>query len=255
MQTNKKNNYKSNFLAKVILRFDFEQAQLGQLQEIQQGVEFKRQFPVSKEEKGEEGMIGIDFLTKEVKKVSDQITIWRFSNEKNTKRLKIHPKFLVIEYDEYDNSDELMSDAKIVLGLLSKFSIKTINRLGLRYINEIEIKDDNDFLNWNNYIADCLLGSLEFASKNKKSLARAMSLAVFKENDNNTSFNYGIWNGNYPNEINEKFFILDFDVVSKYAIEVTTDLLELIKKYNQQIEDLFEASIKESLRKILRKKA
>lgn len=245
-----KKQYKKNFLTKVIFRIDFEQAKLGQLKLSTE--KFKKEFPINEEERGEEGMVNFDFATKAIKQTSSSIISWNLFNKNRTKKIKIHPRFLFIEYLKYKNSTELLKDINLISGLIKDFEIKTINRLGLRYINEIKL-ENKDFLNWNNYINDHLLGSLKFVTDKKKSIARVMGQIVVKEENNNINFNYGIWNSNYPNEVNEKIFILDFDGYSKFPLDVESiNLADIVKEYNKKIEDLFEGSIKEDLRKILK---
>lgn len=246
-----KNKYKKNFLTKVIFRIDFEQAKLGQLKLFTE--KFKKEFPISEEERGEEGMVNFDFATKAIKQSSSPIISWNLFNKNRTKKIKIHPRFLFIEYLKYKNSTELLKDINLISDLIKIFEIKTINRLGLRYINEIKL-ENKDFLNWNNYINDHLLGSLKFAIDKKKSIARAMGQIIFKEENSNINFNYGIWNSNYPNEVNEKIFVIDYDGYSKFPLDVENlNLSGIVKEYNKKIEDLFESSIKEDLRKILKK--
>ena len=248
----KSNKYKKNFLTKVVFRIDFDQVELSQLKDFSEKI--KKNFPINKEGKGEEGMINFDFKTKELKQNSSSFVVWDFYNKDKTKKIKIHPKFLFIEYTKYKDSKELLKDINIVSSFIEIFKVKTINRMGLRYINEIKLKNE-DFLNWNKYIDNKLLGPLNFAVSNKKTIARAMGQIVFKEEFGDINFNYGLWNANYPNEINEKFFVLDFDGYSKFPLDADeTNLPELIEEYNQKIENLFESMIKEDLRKILNKK-
>jgi len=247
-----KNRYKRNFLTKVIFRIDFEQAKLGQLKTLSDTEKIKKEFPINEEERGEEGMINFDFVTKAFKQASSPVISWNLFNKNRTKKIKIHPRFLFIEYLKYKDSSELLKDINLISDLIKNFEIKTINRLGLRYINEIKL-ESKDFLNWNNYINNHLLGSLKFATSKKKNIARAMGQVVLKEENSNINFNYGIWNSNYPNEINEKTFILDFDEYSKFPLDAESlDLSATVKEFNKKIEDLFESSIKDNLRKILK---
>ena len=244
--------YKKDFLTKVIFRIDFDQVKLSQLEDFSEKI--KKDFPINKEGKGEEGMINFDFKTKELKQTSSSVVVWDFYNKDKTKKIKIHPNFLFVEYSKYKDSKELLKDIDIVSSFIKIFKIKTINRMGLRYINEIKLKN-KDFLNWNKYIDNKLLGSLDFATSNKKAIARAMGQIVFKENFGDINFRYGLWNANYPNEINEKVFILDFDGYSKFPLDTDeTNIIKLVEEYNQKIEDLFESVIKEDLSKILNKK-
>lgn len=243
--------YKRNFLAKVIFRIDFDQITLNQLEMFSEKI--KDVFPITEEKKGEEGKVEFNVKTKEFKQTSNPVTTWFFYNEKKTKKIALNSNFLFIEYDKYKNSAELLKDIGFIQSFIEDFNIKTINRMGLRYVNEIKL-ENKDFLNWNKYINEELIGTLNFATNNKKVLARAMGQMILKEKSSNISFNYGLWNSNFPSEINEKIFVLDFDSYSKFPLDAEgLNLVDLIGKYNQEIQNLFESVIKSELRKILSK--
>jgi uncharacterized protein (TIGR04255 family) len=243
--------YKKNFLEKVIFRVDFDKAELGKLKDFL--AKIKKEFPITEEKKGEEGEIKFNLKTKELKQTSSSIKTWSIYNKDKTIKFEIHPNFLAIEYFKYKNSSELLSNVNIVTEFLKDFEIKTINRLGLRYINRIEIKDKN-VLDWTKYIDEKLLGSIEFSFKNKKSISRAMGFLVFKENFGDINFNFGLWNSDYPNVLSERIFILDFDAYSRFPLDTEgIDLLAIVEEYKKKIKELFEISIKVDLRNILNK--
>lgn len=243
--------YKKNFLKKVIFRIDFDKVELGKLKSYLEKI--SKAFPVIEEEKSEEGVINFDLKTKELKQESTSLISWNIYNKQKTIKIKIHPSFLTIEYFNYKDSSELLANISIAANFLKEFEIKTIKRLGLRYINEIKV-EIKDPLDWSTYINDKLLGSIDFIKDNQKKIARAMGFIVFKEDFGDINFNYGLWNSAYPNEISEGIFILDFDGHSKFPLDTEgIDLDSLVKEYNKAIEDLFENSIKEGLRNILNK--
>lgn len=243
--------YKRNFLKKVIFRIDFDKVELGKLKGFFEMV--REQFPIVEEEKGEEGMINFDLKTKELKQVTNALVLWNLHNKTRTVKVQIHPSFLTIEYTSYKDSSELLTNVKIVMDFIDNFEIKTINRLGLRYINEVKI-DDKKPLDWDKYFDEKLLGLINFVSENSKTTSRAMGLIVFKEEFGSINFNYGLWNSAYPNEVADNIFILDFDAHSRFPLDTEgIDLNKLVKEYNKKIEELFEKSIKEELRKILNK--
>ena len=243
--------YKRNFLKSVIFRIDFDKIELGKLKVFLDKI--SKTFPLIEEEKGEEGTISFDLKTKELKQVSNALTSWNIYNKTKTIRIKIHSSFLTIEYFNYKDSSELLSNIGIIADFLKDFGVKTINRLGLRYINEIKI-EGKDPLDWSIYINEKLLGLTSFAIGNKKMVARAMGFIVFKEEFGDINFNYGLWNSAYPSAIAERVFILDFDGYSRFPLDTEgIDLGSLVKEYNGKIEELFEKSIKEDLRKVLNK--
>ncbi len=242
--------YKKNFLKKVICRIDFDQIVLNKVQDFHKKI--NKFFPIVEEEKGEEGMINFDMKTKEVKQITNQIVTWNFYNKSRNKKIKIHPTFLYLEYDSYKDSKELIKDIDSILIFVKEFEIKTINRMGLRYINEIP-NNDQDILNWGRYINDDIIGSLKFIKDNSKTISRSMGQIVIKEDFGDINLSFGLWNSNFPNEISEKLFVLDFDAYSKYPLGLgDSDIKEIIKGYNQKIETLFESLIKEELRKIMK---
>lgn len=244
--------YKKNFLSKVIFRIDFDKVELGKLGGFTKDVE--KNFPINEEKKGESGQINFNFKTKELQQEISPLITWNLYNKERTIKIQIQPNFLTIEFFKYKDSSDLKPNMEIVSKFLSTFGIKTINRLGLRYINEIKIEDKKDLLDWTLYINNELLGSINFSQKNKKAIARAMTGIVFKENFGNINFNYGLWNSAYPNIISEKIFILDIDAYSKFPIDSEDlNLDELVKEYNKAIENVFESSIKDGLREVLNK--
>lgn len=241
--------YKTNFLKNVILRLDFDKIELGKLKPFLE--KYKTTFPDIEEKKGEQGLINFNFKTKELQQDLAPISTWVLYNSGKTKKIQIEPNSLIIEYLSYSDSTELLSDTSIAAEFIKEFKIKTINRLGLRYVNEIKI-DNGDVLDWGDYINDDLLGSINFSQKNTLGLTRAMSILSFKKDFGNINFNFGMWNSSYPNIISEKTFILDIDAYSKFPLDTEDIKLdEIIKEFNHGIESIFENSIKDNLRSIL----
>lgn len=244
--------YKTNFLSKVIFRIDFDKAELGKLKGFAKDIE--NDFPIIEEQKGESGVINFNFKTKELQQETSSLTTWNLYNKDRTIKIQTQPHFLIIEFFKYSDSTELTPNMGFVSKFIKAFGIKTINRLGLRYINEIKIEDKKELLDWTPYINSALLGSIDFSQKNKKAIARSMGGIVFKEDFGNINFNYGLWNSAYPNVISEKMFVLDIDAYSKFPIDTDgLNLIELVKEYNKAIESVFESSIEDGLREVLNK--
>lgn len=243
--------YKNNFLKRVIFRIDFDRAELGKLKDFLGKIE--KTFPIVEEKKGEEGIINFNFKTKELQQESGSLITWNIYNKSKTVKIQIQPKFLTIEHLKYQDSSELLSNVSIAADFIKTFGIKTINRLGLRYINEIKL-ENKDLLEWTPYINKNLLSSIAFSQEIEKTISRTMGMIVFKEDFGNINFNYGLWSSTYPGAISEKVFILDFDAYSKFPLDTEEiNLPEMVKEYNKGIEALFEFSIEIGLRKILNK--
>lgn len=241
--------YKNNFLSKVALRLDFsEPVAIGSLNNFYE--EIKDNFSIKEEKEGITGLVQLNFNSGEVKNETEKIASWLFSNEEKTKRIEINTRFIYLEYDKYSDKTELFGDVKnVVQKFISKNKIKTFNRVGLRFINEIKLSESGQ-LEWSKYINDDLISVLTFVKNNKKRIARAMSSVVFKEDKGDINFNFGIWNGEYPNEVNRKEFVLDYDCYSKLGV-TDEELSERIESFHGYIENLFEASIKDGFRTLL----
>jgi uncharacterized protein (TIGR04255 family) len=132
------------------------------------------------------------------------------------------------------------------------FKVKIINRIGLRYINQVKPTDNSKPLDWSQYINQHLIGGLSFATETDEGLARSFSQQVYRRDEYELTFSYGIWNDDFPNPIVAKRFILDFDCSSSVPREKTDITLRSeIATYNALIEKHFEASITDKLREEL----
>jgi len=243
--------YKKNFLTKVVFRLDFsENVAIGTLSNFFD--EVKDTFAIKEEKEGVTGFVQLNFNSGEIKNETEKMVSWQFANTDRTKRMEINSRYLFLEYDKYDGKAELFNDIKnVVQKFISKHKIKTFNRIGLRFVNEIKLQEDQQ-LNWTKYLNDDLIANLSFVGKQGKKIARAMGLFVFKEEKGDMNFNFGVWNGEYPNEVNRKEFILDYDCFSKLGI-TDEEVLDRAEAFHLYIENLFEASIKDGFRDLLNK--
>lgn len=222
--------YKRNFLKKVVLRIDLaEIINLASLKNFAE--EIKKDFPIFQ-----------------------KLNVWVFFNKNKTKSVELSPDNLVLYYKKYKNSEELLRDVKnVVKKFISIFGIKTIRRLGLRYVNAIHL-EEKKYLDWKKYINSDLLGGIKFSIDNKEILTRYIGNLRLKEKEDVLSFGFGILNEDSPNEINKKEFILDFDCYSLFPFNAEkTDLVKKVTTYKQHIGRLFEKSITNSFRRLLNK--
>lgn len=241
--------YKKDFLSRVIFRLDFfDNVPISSLDDYAKMI--SESFSDKEEKEGRSGFLEFNFESGEVKNASQKMTSWVFHNKNASKKLEVNVKYLYLEYNQYSNSEELVSDIeKVVMPFVNKYNISIVNRIGLRYINEIPDLDGGvgGQLDWENYINPELLGGLKFAKVNKSRIARSMNQLVIKEELGDLLFNYGIWNADYPNEVTRKEFILDYDCYNKLGVD-SKDIVNYTKEYNLYIEKLFEQSITENFR-------
>lgn len=247
----KKIIYKKNFITNVIFRIDFpkilnlsEQKSPSELQKI-----INEKFPKLEEIKGSQIetkiMKNSTFDIKGITKIS-----WNFSNREETKKVSIDPEFLTIEYLKYENFTEFFKTIKFIFdNFINLYNIKLINRLGLRYINQIKLELGNP-LDWNNLIDASLFSVSEnFVKTNyRNNISRSMHFLGINEEEYNLIFQFGMHNSEYPSPINRKEFILDYDCMSKEEID-TIEVLNKVEKFNKIIYEWFELSIMNDLRK------
>lgn len=120
------------------------------------------------------------------------------------------------------------------------------NRIGLRYINVLEVDEDHQNpLDWGKFVDSKLLGITDFHKKER--LSRAFQILEYNFDEDSLKFQAGIANPDYPAKIKRRQFVLDIDASSIGAFEFQ----EMIAKVNVghgRIQELFEASITDATR-------
>lgn len=243
--------YKRNFLKKVILRLDFDKLDLDFLSKFSE--EIKAEMPFQEQKETTVGSILIELKSGQVEQSKQKDFIWNFSDIKKIKKLSITKDSLVLEYNSYADKNELLADiTNLVLKFVSLSKLQAIKRLGLRYINEIDLHKEKEKKSWDTYITKELVGSMLYVEKIKLTASRAMGQLALKFPDADILFNYGIWNSDFPNEITQNEFLLDYDCFTKFPIGDLASLLpETVKNFNMKIEGLFEESITREFRNLL----
>lgn len=240
--------YKKNFLTHVIFRVDYpqileltERKPPNKIQEALIDV-----FPKAKEiTKGEiEYQLNLSQLSVKHK---DSIA-WAFSNKLGTKRVFVDSDFTYIEYKKYRKFDGLYKDIELVYSALKEnYPVKNVNRIGLRYINQIKLKTGDPF-DWKNYLNAELYSTTSAFLDKKANILRHMHRIDFLDGENKIIFNFGTFNSDYPSPIVRKEFILDYDcsVVEEMPFN---DIYVKAKEFNSVITRWFEYSIQDDLRK------
>lgn len=245
--------YKKNFLDKVILRVDFEEVPLINISKFIASV--KAQFPKSERKLGYENEVTISFKGgDEPQQIRREITIWKLNNKNDSKRIEIASRWITLEYDSYTDSNELLKDAREVVDtFIEDFEIKVANRVGLRYVNLLKLNELNA-TDWSKYLNKKLLGMIDFSLENKMKISRTTGQIVQHDETRDLTFNFGLWNSDYPNVVTRKEFVLDYDCYTTLPTSLGgPKVSELVGEFNKKIELLFEASITDGLRKILKK--
>jgi len=243
--------YKKNFLTNVVVKIDF----INPIDEIKEKLpnELSKSlmdlFPIIEPKVFPQGTLKIGIKELEPQSFEKRnLNQWRFFNQDRTKMLEFdmdHFAMLFNKYESFDSFSDLF--LKSVNCLLSQFTQIQVRRLGLRYINEINISGKTFY--WKGLINPKLTSFLDFVNE-KNTISRAFSSIDLKYEDFRVKFQYGMHNPDYPSAIKKKHFILDYDAVSESLLNLE-DIKELLPKLQAKINDIFEKSIGDKLREIL----
>lgn len=242
--------YKRNYLKQVIFRVDFDPIQLDDFDELE--YKLNDSFDISKKLKAIEGNFELKVDSGEIlNRTPESHEIWQFTNSSTNNRLEIGPRHCLLEYFKYKNSSTLKNDIEnLCETLLSRYKVTNIVRVGLRYLNEIELTKVKKIGDWEKYIEPELIKYIGFL-KNKNKIATRMLNQIETKSDNfNVVLKYGIWNNKYPSPITNSSFIIDIDSFSRLPLEYEHGkLVDFVTDLNTEAENIFEMLITSHLRK------
>lgn len=177
-------------------------------------------------------------------KIETVTPVWMFRSADSTVEMQLTQNFLKFNCVKYTSFETLMTHIKRMTSLLSN-DIQTISRLGLRYVNQVDVEGARPE-DWNKYISDSIaLPAVHWAGDAKDNIVNAAGQMIFNFGDCMFNFNYGMF------EPASQKYVLDFDC---YGNNVEFGKLEdALLKYNEKIVESFEKSIKDELRNKMRK--
>ena len=241
--------YSKNFLNEVIFQIRF--SPLLQLYTDQEGAaaEFQNivghEFPEVKFQHSKKVSVTIDNNTGKAieSKTNDEFLTWIFISNKG-KHIRLNGKELLLSYGEgsYTNFDEFYEDIELVLNGLNQFIVPKIKFIGLRYVNQIKIKDYSkldEYINPNLHLIN-----KEF---DKDNLIQSINRTELKIDDYRLAFQFGQFNPEYPNVSSEKEFILDYDCILEDD-EDYNNIITNLHKMHEIISNRFESDIRDKLR-------
>lgn len=243
--------YPKNFITKVFFRLDFSiidslADEPTQFKELVKEI-FPKMEPVVR--------TGYVFQAQENQQLTtkqETQTIWQFTSADGKIICNLLPNSLVIQASAYTNFTAFSEITEAVLtAFYSSYETITIGRVGLRYINEIVIPDDTEYLNWDGYINPLIFPIVQYSPANTE-LKRSLNTAEYSL-DTETSLNIrtGIFNSSYPSKILRKEFVIDLDCYSNRTPENKDSLLAMSKRFNDVITETFESIIGDRLRILL----
>jgi len=246
--------YKRNFINSAVFQINFPTI-LELEEKVPTGFQSKiaDKFPILRDSTE----LNLNFSVSSSEKLDEKEIIplglkkWQFHNREKNKIIALSNKSLTIEYaDCYSNFKEFISDIELILkSLFEEYNIPLIDRIGVRYINQIKLSSGNP-LDWKDIINEDLTSSIKFA--NTKNLIRTMQQLQIEEDSYYLVLRYGMPNSSYPSKIVRKEFTLDMDCFGNGEFTVE-EIPILLAKYHEVIKNTFESSIGDEFRKMMNK--
>ncbi|BCV48515.1 TIGR04255 family protein [Shewanella algae] len=122
------------------------------------------------------------------------------------------------------------------------------SRIGVRYINSIELTEKNP-LEWSEYLNENILGIVSFHAC--ENISRVFHILEYNFDGQALKYQFGLPNPDYPAVIKKKQFILDLDSYFTGAFD-EKDIYFCINQCHHKIQELFEKSITDKTRNLMR---
>lgn len=252
--------YNNHFLTNVILRADFVFSE----EELKHSISDKvknlcvEMLPIFEERiiNAQQLMVNGSMNFSNTIISNEKISEWHFLSGDRDKEICITNNSIYANFTKYTTYSELKEIfTSVFITLISEYPKVKINRIGLRYIDQIELplekkKRTNWKAYWNKYINTDLLNGLNFIVNDDDFLSRNMSSIEMNYTDYMLHFQYGIFNPDYPAANKKNLFIIDTDVYSTGLIS-SDEVENKIDEFHKQAKIWFENSIKDNLRKIM----
>jgi uncharacterized protein (TIGR04255 family) len=241
--------YKKHFLKQVIARIDFGTplpiAKLGPPKRVVETL--KANFPRAELERVTEQNVTLS-PTGSLVDTKDKPR-WVYSSKDRRKKTIVAEDHCVVEYVQgsYASFEVLSSEfLSLVAAMFQSFENLQVNRLGLRYVNSIELDEDNP-MDWSKYLSLPLLALPKLAT-DPTTLSRVFHLVEFNYGDTNLRFQGGMVNPDYPAPIKRKQFVLDYDAYCQLLLS-EQEIQTYLRQFHAKVNAAFEEVITPELRK------
>jgi len=240
--------YKKNYIKEVVARLDF----LNNQEEFDSNlpVEFldniKKRFPIAETSSGIINNIHLD--KNNISKTQESFKEWIFHGINRDKSIKVSSKYIIVSLKKYFNKDDFINDFTTPIDLLLKKPSIQVQRTGIRFIN---IFDDiiHEYSDIADYFSPMISSSFT-TLYNPNYCSRNILITEYLINDIKLRMQSGIFNPNFPSVIKKKDFIIDVDAFIDFP-HVISDVSGFLNTIHEQIQNIFEACISDSLRRKL----
>jgi uncharacterized protein (TIGR04255 family) len=242
--------YRRSFLTQVIARVDFdtplEIKKNGPGKMVKAAIRDRFPVPETRTIVAEELVLGPG---KSERNKSESVEYVYHGTERE-KRLIISEPFMSVEYNQYSKYEDLREDFVEPLdAIFESFSSRNGVRLGLRYVNTIDIEGEDNPLEWDEYLEQPMLAALSLAT-DPSTISRAFQVLEFNYGESSMRLQFGMPNPDYPAAIRKKQFILDFDVHCRLLLD-QKGIIEHLDEFHLRVNNSFEELIKDPLREMM----
>ncbi|MBI2871199.1 MAG: TIGR04255 family protein [Candidatus Omnitrophica bacterium] len=243
--------YRRNFLKEVIARVDFvsplpgvEAALPPRLIEVAVGT-----FPIA--EPREAVQRAVEIGPQGVQSSEERFKEWLFHGKERTKTLTIGRQVVLVQHRTYHTYEIVKAEFLGVLDRVAElFPGAQPSRVGLRYVNTIELAEANP-TDWSAYLAPQLLSLFQFPLEaDRPALSRVFHNLELAFDAFHLRYRLGMHNPDYPARIRQKVFVLDLDAYTHSAVDIR-EVSHLLDDFHTTIQRYFEQSITDNLRGIM----
>jgi len=154
-----------------------------------------------------------------------------------------------VEYTAYESFDRLKNDfLRPVKAIFSAYKKDVqVGRLGLRYVDTIDLRTEEDPLDWSEYLIPGLLSSFAIP-EDPSSIIRSWQIIESRVDNVYLRFQYGMNNPDYPAPIQRKIFTLDNDAYVAGVLDYDT-IMDCVSTLRAVIKLSFERAITDKFRR------
>ncbi len=235
--------YNTNYVEEVICRLDFASSvtELKKSMPKQIFDVVKKHYPIAEPQ----DVIGTELNINPVSgpTVNQVVTKqWIFLSRDRMNKCTIEPKSVIFSIKNYNVFEDLRNAIIDILSIVMQtYSENQGQRLGLRFINNIPIKDRYD------WIEDKFYSALHAHKDEKTTKIITTFEYALNEKDLNVRLIYGYNNPDYPAVLKREDFIIDIDSYAT-GIIYQEDITRYIDNMHFEVQDCFEKMITDSFR-------
>ena len=240
--------YRKNYIQEVICKFDFaseitlfKKSMPKKIYEV-----VKKFYPIAEPQ----DIIGAELQINMMNSANTSLNQvfakhWRFLSRDRKSVCTITFEGVAFTWCEYNVFEDISNAITDIMSIiLGEFPDIQGKRMGLRYINNLPMKNHNDWIDNKFFVA--------FDAHKDENTTRLVTLLEYSviEHDISVRLNYGYYNPDYPSIMKSEDFIIDVDAYTS-GIIYKEDLVKLVQDMHFEDQKCFELMITDGFREFL----